>query len=273
MSIGAATMQPSIVPAPGPDPAVARRIQDTVAQLRTTEHGRGVGDFLVQSRMNVRVVDNVQFRGEFPGAGAIYDARSREIIVPRGALDRPEFVTTLAHEATHARDFADRPAWGLQVAGLLGNSAKDAGTALVTFHNPVTAWLDSLTARQNEDEVNAYHLQAQVAAELGRNESSWALGQGSDGSVLSVDETRGRVATSDLYRMDPMRRLVLGGGIAIGATSAAAFGVSMLAHKLRPSSYLGSHMWPVYAVVGGLATAWVAGDQVRAHRLATDGAD
>jgi hypothetical protein len=255
MSIGAAGTR-SIAPAY--DPAAAAKVQAAVAALHATPDGRELADWLAASRIDIQVVPDAAFQGEYPGAGAVYDARSRQITIPQGLLDRPELVTTLAHEGTHAKDFAGRGRWGAQAFGMIGGTAKDAGAALVTLHNPVTAWLDSLTARQNEDEVHAYHVQAQVASELGRNEGSWALGQAADGAVLSEDDTRTRIASDDLYRMTPGNRAILGGGLALSVTSLAALAADRL----------GARSWPVYAIGGALAAAWVGADQVRAHRLA-----
>lgn len=249
------------------DPGDAARIAAAVEQLRATEAGRGVAEFLATSRVNVRVLPDADFAAHYPGAGAVYDPKTGDISVPRRALASPALVTTLAHEGKHAQDFADRPHWMLQSLALIGNTAKDGAAALVTLRNPITAWLDSLTARQNEDEVTAYHLQAQVAAELGRNESNWALGQASDGSPLPIEEVRANVATSDLYRMDPARRLILGAGLGLGATGLAAMGAQQLASIVRPGSFLASNSWPMFLLGGAATAAWVAADQVRARRL------
>jgi hypothetical protein len=249
MSIGAAGAQPI---------APAAKVQGAVATLRATPDGREVADWLATHRIEIQVVPDAAFRGTYPGAGAVYDARSRQIAIPQALLDRPELVTTLAHEGTHAMDFAGRGRWGAQAFGMIGGSAKDAGAALVTLHNPVTAWLDSVTARQNQDEVHAYHVQAQVASELGRNEGAWALGQAADGSVLSEDDTRTRVANDPLYRMSPANRAILGGGLALSVTSLAALAADRL----------GVRAWPVYAIGGALAAAWVGADQLHARSAA-----
>ena len=248
-------------------PANIQKIEAAMSQLRATESGRHIADFLVASRMEIRVLPDAEFARSYPGAGAVYDPKSKAISVPQGGLDRNSFVTTLAHEGKHAMDFSDRPHWALQSFGLIGGSAADGAKALVTFRNPVTAWLDSLTARQNEDEVTAYHLQAQVAHELGRNESNWSLGQARDGTPLPIDEVRSNVATNDLYRMDPTRRLILGAGLGVGVTSFAAIGAQALASKLRPGSFLAGHSWPIYAIGGAMTAAWLVGDQIRARRL------
>ncbi len=263
-SIGAPTYAPAL---PARSPSDAQAIAIAMQQLRATESGRPIAEFLAQSRMDIRVIPDADFARKYPGAGAVYDPKTKAISVPQGALHRSSFVTTLAHEGKHALDFSDRPHWALQSFGLIGGTAKDGLKALVTFENPVTGWLDSLTARQNEDEVNAYHLQAKVANELGRNESSWSLGQARDGTPLPLDEVRSNVATADLYRMDPTRRLILGAGLGLGATSFAAIGAQTLASKLRPGSFLAGNSWPVYVVGGAMTAAWVVGDQIRARRL------
>jgi hypothetical protein len=271
-SIGAAAPLPQAYAAPAAVPAPANpddgaRIAAAVAQLRQTTSGREVADFLARTKVDVRVLPDSEFRSHYPGAGAVYEPKRHEIVVPQSALYSPAFVTTLAHEGKHALDFSDRPHWMIQSLGLIAGSAADGAKALVTAHNPVTGWLDSLTAHQNEDEVAAYRVQAQVAHELGRNESGWALGQAPDGTPLSEEDVRARVATDDLYRMDPTRRLVLGAGLGIGVTSVAAIGAQALALKLRPGSFLAQHSWPMYALGGALTAAWVLGDQLRAHRL------
>jgi hypothetical protein len=259
-----AAARPLAAPA---NPEDGARIAAAVAQLRQTESGREVADFLARNKVNVRVLSDAEFRAHHPGAGAIYDPKRREIVMPQSALRSPALVTTIAHEGKHALDFADRPHWMIQSLGLIAGSAADGAKALVTFHNPVTGWLDSLTAHQNEDEVTAYHVQAQVAHELGRNESSWALGQAPDGTPLPIEDVRARVATDDLYRMDPTRRLVLGAGLGLGVTSVAAIGAQALASKLRPGSFLAQHAWPMYALGGAVTAAWVISDQLRARRL------
>lgn len=253
--------------APSSSASDAQAIATAMQQLRATESGRPIADFLAASRMDIRVIPDAEFARSYPGAGAVYDPKTKAISVPQGALHRSSFVTTLAHEGKHALDFSDRPHWALQSYALIGGTAKDGLKALVTFRNPVTAWLDSLTARQNEDEVTAYHLQAKVAHELGRNESSWSLGQARDGTPLPIDEVRSNVATTDLYRMDPTRRLILGAGLGLAATSVAAIGAQTLASRLRPGSFLAGHAWPMYAIGGAMTAAWVVGDQIRAHRL------
>ena len=262
-SIGAAPM-PMARPAPVDD---RTRIDKALTELRTSPSGREIADFLAANSVEIRVMPDADFARQYPGAGAVYDPKSTLISVPRGSMDRPSFVTTLAHEGKHAMDFQHRPHWALQSFSLIGGSAADGAKALVTARNPLTAWLDSLTARQNEDEVNAYHLQAKVAHELGKNESSWSLGQARDGTPLELDEIRSNVATNDLYRMDPTRRLVLGAGLGLAATSFTAVGAALLAAKLRPGSYLAGHVWPLYALGGAMTAAWVLGDQVRARRL------
>ncbi|MCW2921613.1 MAG: hypothetical protein JWL76_1487 [Thermoleophilia bacterium] len=272
------TLTTSLRPATAPPPSLPVRraatspadiqaIETAMQQLRATSSGREIADFLVASRMEIRVLPDAEFARNYPGAGAVYDPKAKAISVPQGALHRSSFVTTLAHEGKHALDFSDRPHWAVQSFGLIGGSAADGAKALVTFRNPVTAWLDSLTARQSEDEVNAYHLQAQVASELGKNESSWSLGQARDGAPLPIDQVRSNVATNDLYRMDPTRRLVLGAGLGLGVTSFAAIGAQALASKLRPGSFLAGHAWPVYAIGGAMTAAWVVSDQIRARRL------
>lgn len=269
-SIGYPTAGPIAVPvrpAAAPNVDEARTIASTMKRLQATEAGREVSDFFIQNQTMIQVLPDIAFARKYPGAGAVYDPRTRLISVPQGALARSSFITTLAHEGKHALDFSDRPHPMLQGLKLIGGSAADGVKALVTLRNPVTAWLDSLTARQNEDEVNAYHLQAKVAHELGLNESHWALGQARDGTPLSIDEVRANVATTDLYRMDPMRRLMLGGGLGVAVTSSAALGVQALASKLRPGSYLAAHAWPIYALGGAMTAAWVIGDQIRARRL------
>ncbi len=272
-SIGTSPHAPTALPGAVPvrraatSPENIRAIETAMSQLRATESGRQIADFLVASRMEIRVLPDAEFARSYPGAGAVYDPKAKAISVPQGGLDRSSFVTTLAHEGKHAMDFSDRPHWALQSFGLFGGSAADGAKALVTFRNPVTAWLDSLTARQNEDEVNAYHLQAQVAHELGKNESSWSLGQARDGTPLPIDEIRSNVATNDLYRMDPTRRLILGAGLGVGVTSFAAIGAQTLASKLRPGSFLAGHAWPIYAIGGAMTAAWIVGDQIRARRL------
>ncbi len=258
---------PAALPIAQPPASDAQVIADTMQRLRATESGREVADFLAASRTEIRVLPDADFRARYPGAGAVYDPKTKLISVPQGGLRRDSFITTLAHEGKHALDFSDRPHWAFQSLGLIGGTAKDGLKALVTFRNPVTAWLDSLTARQNEDEVNAYHLQAQVAHELGKNESSWSLGQARDGTPLPIDEVRSNVATADLYRMDPTRRLILGAGLGLGITSAAAIGAQTLATTLRPGSFLAAHAWPMYAIGGAMTAAWVVGDQIRARRL------
>lgn len=249
------------------DPADAQAIATAVARLHTTGSGREVAEFLAANRVEIRVVPNEVFRGRYPGAGAVYDPKTRLITVPHGALSSRSFVTTLAHEGKHALDFADRPHWALQSIGMIGGTAADGAKALVTLRNPVTAWLDSLTARQNEDEVNAYHLQAKVAHELGLDESSWSLGQAPGGEPLPVEDVRTNVATADLYRMDPTRRLILGAGLGVATTTAASLGVQAVASKLRPGSYLANHGWPLYAAGAAAIGAWVLADQLRARRL------
>ncbi|MCW2927829.1 MAG: hypothetical protein JWM86_1797 [Thermoleophilia bacterium] len=260
----AALPQRAALPA---DPGDAAAISAAVTRLRTTESGREVADFLAASHVEIRVVPNEVFKGRYPGAGAVYDPRTRLITVPQGAVRSPGFVTTLAHEGKHALDFKDRPHWALQSMGLLAGTAADGAKALVTLYNPVTAWLDSLTARQNEDEVNAYHVQAQVAHELGINESAWSLGQAASGEPLPLEDVRTRVATNDLYRMEPGRRLALGAGLGLATTSVAAIGAQALAGKLAPGSFLARHGWPLYAIGGAMTAAWVVADQARARRL------
>jgi hypothetical protein len=272
-SIGTPAYGPAALPGAVParraatTPADAQAIEAAMSQLRATRSGREIADYLVASRMEIRVLPDADFARRYPGAGAVYDPKAEAISVPQGGLHRSSFVTTLAHEGKHAMDFSERPHWALQSFGLIGGSAKDGLKELVTFGNPVTGWLDSLTARQNEDEVNAYHLQAQVAHELGKNESSWSLGQARDGTPLPIDEVRSNVATNDLYRMDPTRRLILGAGLGLGVTSFAAIGAQTLASKLRPGSFLAGHAWPIYAIGGAMTAAWVVGDQIRARRL------
>lgn len=261
-SIGAAPMP--VAPRPRDD---RTKIAAALSELRSSSSGREVADFLAANSVKIRVLPDSDFARRYPGSGAVYDPMTKLISLPQGGMDRPSFVTTLAHEGKHAMDFQDRPHWMLQSLGLIGGSAADGAKALVTARNPLTAWLDSITARQNEDEVNAYHLQAKVAHELGRNESRWSLGQARDGTPLALDDVRANVATHDLYRMDPQRRLVLAAGLGLATTSVAAVGAELLAEKLRPGSYLAANGWPIYALGGALAAAWVIGDQVRARRL------
>lgn len=250
------------------NPADAARIERALDRLRTTESGREVADFLAAERVDIKVFPDAEFTRRFPGAGAIYDPKTRDIVMPQRATASSSLVTTLAHEGKHAMDFDQKPHWMLQSLQLIGGTAGDGVKALTRFDNPITAWLDSLTARQNEAEVDAYHLQARVAHELGRNESSWALGQAADGSPLPLDQVRSRVATDELYRMDPTRRLVLGAGLGVATTMLGTAGVQTIAGKVAPGSFLAKHAWPLYAIGGALTAGWVVSDQARARGLA-----
>lgn len=266
-----ATTWPSPPALPGAvaprDAVEAQLVARAVQQLNATEQGRQVGEFLARSGVEIRVLPDEEYRAHYPGSGAAYDPRTRDIIVPRSQLFSPGMVTTLAHEGQHALDYSHRPPWYLEAVRIIAGSSGDAARSLVTFDNPLTAWLDSLTARQHEDEVVAYHLQAKVAHELGLNESAWSHGQARDGTPLPLDEVRASIAVDDLYRMSPMRRLLLGGGLGLTMTSVAALAGKGLASKLRPGSYLAAHSWPIYAVGGAMTGAWLIADQMRARRL------
>lgn len=249
----------------GPDALLVARSMDT---LRATGSGREVADFLQRQHVSVQVLPDAEYAQRHPDSGASYDPKTRLVVTPRSALRDPAIgATTLAHEGQHALDFHDRPAWYVDSVGMMAGTSGDALRALVSFDNPMTAWLDSLTARQNGFEVTAYRRQAAVASELGLNQSAWSHGQARDGSVLSKEETRADIATSALYRMSPTRRLVLGGGLGLAVTSSAALGAGALAGRLAKGSYLAAHTWPVYAVGGAMTAAWLLADQIRAHRL------
>lgn len=243
-------------------------IDRTIERLRATENGREVADFLASGRVKIKVFSDAEFSRRFPGAGAIYDPRSTDIVMPRRMLTSTSLVTVLAHEGKHAMDFGSRPHWTVQSAGLILGTIGDGAKALGRFDNPMTAWLDSLTSRQNENEVTAYHLQAKVAHELGRNESHWALGQASDGTPLPLEGVRENIATAPLYRMQPLRRLMVSATLGTSSTFFAASGIQSIARRIRPDSYLAQHSWPVLAVGGALMGAWIVGDQMRARRLA-----
>jgi len=250
-----------------PDPEDARKIADGISALQQTEHGAEVANFLAESHIGIEVIPGAEYRQKWPGSGAHFDPKRNVIRMPDYQLDDTDFLTVLAHEGTHARDADQRAPWFIDVFRVLGGSAKEGAKALVTFQNPVTAWLDGITVEQNEDEVHAYHVQAQVAQELGLNESSWALGQAKDGSPLPLDEVRANIAGDELYRMQPWRRLILGAGLGVGVTTAAALGTQTLASRIAPGSYMAAHVWPVYAIGGAMTAAWVLADQMHARQL------
>lgn len=235
-------------------------IDRALRKLGETENGRVIADFLSSGKTKIRILDDEEFRRRFPGAGAIYDPRSRDIVMPRQAVDDPSLVTTLAHEGKHALDFSTRPHWMLQSAQSILGTIPDAGKGLVTLHNPVSSWLNALNRRQNENEVNAYHLQAKVAYELGYNESSWSYGQAPDGTPLPLEEVRKGVASDPLYRLSSSRRAFLGMGLGMSTTAIAAYSVQNAASKLRPGSYLAQHAWPVFAAGAALTSAFVLAD-------------
>ena len=261
---------PATVPA-GPSASDAATVSRTVARLRHTEHGREVADYLVANDVKIRVVPDALFRSTHAGLGGVYDPRDRVISVPHAALGRTDLITTIAHEGTHAKDFSTRPNWLLQSVSTIAGSVGDAAKGLVTLRNPLTTWLNSVTARQHDDEVHAYGVQAQVAHELGMNESAWSHGQAKDGTPLPLEEVRSSIASDPLYRMGSTQRLVVGGGLGVGITMGAAFGAQAIASRLRPGSFLASHMWPTIALGGAMAGAWVIADQIRARSLEAEG--
>lgn len=245
----------------------AAYIRSALDRLRGTQSGRPIAEFLGQEGVRIQVLPDADFSAKYPGAGAIYDPKTRMISVPRHQLDDADLVTTLAHEGKHAYDYRNRPPWYIDSLSVVGGSLGDGLKAAVTLRNPVTAWLDAVTYRQNTFEVDAYHLQAEVAHELGLNELRWAHGQARDGTPLPLDEVRANIAVSDLYRMSRGRRLVLGAGMGFAGTLLAGTVGQTIAAKLRPGSFLAQHAWPIYAVAGALTGAWIIGDQVRAARL------
>jgi hypothetical protein len=259
---GVATLQPAVL-----EPRDKQRIDATITRLLRTESGRDIAQFLADGRVEIEVFEDEEFSRRFPGAGAIFDPRTNDIVMPRRALDSSSLITTIAHEGKHAVDHATGSHWALESLKLVGGTVGDGAAALLRLDNPVTGWLDSITARQNEKEVAAYRLQAEVAHELGRNESSWSLGQAADGTPLPEDEIRRNVAMDDLYRMSSGRRLVLGSALGLGATSMAAWAVQSAATALKPGSFLAKHAWPVFVAGGALAGAFVLGDQQRSRKL------
>lgn len=234
-------------------PEHQRLFDEANALLATTTSGRHVADYLASGRVKVRIFDDAEYDRRFPGSGASYQPAFNVFNAPENALQpAKEAVTVLAHEGQHAYDNPSRPGFVAKTVGTMAGSAWDGMRAVAHLHNPMTAWLEGFTARQNEMEVSAYRTQAKVAHELGLNEGDWAHGQRPDGTVRPDDEIRTEIAQDPLYRLDPTRRLVVGGALGAMGTMVGTFAASKVLGVVAPKSFLAKHSWPM-VIVGGAA--------------------
>jgi hypothetical protein len=264
-----ATTAMSLLPPTGgsaPTEHEQEQLEAIYAILDRSQSARHVSGYLRTHPEVVRVWDDAAYDAAFPGSGASFVPARQELNLPRRILERAERgATTVAHEGQHALDAPSRLALVGHGFANVGGSILDGLGAAAHLHNPITGIVDGYATRELGFEVSAYRTQAELAKELGRDERGWNLGQADDGSVRSDDEILGALREEQLYRFDPVRRLMLGGAIGGAGVLAGGMAASRIATRVAPSSFLGRHAWPFYVAGGALLGAAMLQDQLAAR--------
>lgn len=237
-------------------------LDDAIERLSRTEHGRELALLLRERRDDVVVLDGSG--GVLPeGAGGAWVPARQKLYIRRDQLEHPAGITLLAHEAVHMRDAGSRAAaFGQSLLGV-GRSLVDMAVAPVLGRNPVTAAVDGVRASfQVPMEVDAYHLQANLAQELGLRSD---VLQHADGSPRSREELRSWLLENPLYQLPPAARAAVGAGFAVLGGRASGHLVNAAAARLAPTSAVGRH--PGLVSAGALAVwgALLLHDQLTAR--------
>lgn len=238
-------------------------VDRAIDQIDATSAGGEVASVLRERRDRIVVLDEPG--GVLPGgAGGRWDTATQKLYILRSELEHPAGATLLAHEAVHMRDGGSRlRVFGDALAGI-GRAGVDMLLAPAQLRNPVTAAVDGIRgAFQIPAEVDAYHLQAQVARELGLRSATLHR---EDGSPRSREELRDWLVHDDLYQLPPAARGAIGGGFAVIGGRASGQLANAAIARLAPQSWVGRH--PIAVTTGALAlwAGLLAQDQVAARR-------
>lgn len=238
------------------------KIDAGIERLAATESGRELAALLRERRDDVVVVDDDD--PVLPeGAGGRWDPNRGKLYMQRDQLDATGWETLLAHEAQHMRSAGGIPQTAVRSLRSVGRGILDAVIAPFQLRNPVTAAVDGVRgAFQIDEEARAYHVQAQVAQELGLQGDFL---QHEDGTPRSEDELREWLLDEPLYAQPPIMRGAVGVGFAWLLGRAGSDLVNRGIRAVAPQSWLARH--PIAVTAGGLAVgAALLVQDVLAHR-------
>ncbi|MCB0879199.1 MAG: hypothetical protein KDC46_09495 [Thermoleophilia bacterium] len=224
------------------------KLDAAIARLEASHSAHELGVLLREHRDRIVLLDAPDPR--LPeGAGARWDATSRTMLIYADQLDHPAGVTLVAHEAQHMADMGGpAQAFGRALLGV-GRGIIGMVTAPLRLENPVSAAIDGVRGGfQIPSEVDAYHLQAEVAQEFGLRAP---VLQHEDGTPRSKDELRAWLLDDDLYRMPATMRTVVGAGFAWVGGRATGQLANAAVKRLAPTSWVAHH--PAAITVGALA--------------------
>ncbi len=223
-------------------------LERAIVQLEGTESARELAAMLRERRDDIEVLDAPDPR--LPeGAGGRWDPARGKLLIYRNQLEHPAGATLLAHEAQH---MADRGGLATTFGhALLGVGRAVGGMLLAPLRltNPVSAAIDGVRSGfQVPAEAAAYHLQAEVAEELGLYAPSL---QHEDRSPRSERELARDLLEHPLYQLPPVMRTTIGAGFAyVGGRASGQLANAAIA-RLAPSSWPARH--PVAVTVGTMA--------------------
>jgi hypothetical protein len=152
----------------------------------------------------------------------------------------------------------------------LGRSLQSVATAVgdmlvapFQLRNPISAAIDGVRgAYQVREEVDAYHVQARVASELGVHADFL---QHADHSPRSKEELEDWLLGEPLYAFPPVVRGALGVGFGYGLGRASGQLANAAIRRLAPESWIGRHPGVVTAVGLTIAAALLVQDQLAAR--------
>lgn len=253
ISIPALPARARALPESGPatdgarDEALLDRAIDRIA---STESGRELAQLLRQRRDRVVVVDPGDTR--LPASsGGRWDPIAQQLLILRSELEHPAGATLLAHEAVHMRDSGSRTRTLARTIGEVGRVTLSMASAPFRLENPVSVAADGIVgAIRVGAEVDAYHLQAHVAQELGL---AWPAIQHPDGTPRSRDELTTWLADNDQYRLTDGQRAAVGGTFALLGARVTSGIVNAIGSRVLPGSWTVTHAR--LASIGAL-TGW-----------------
>lgn len=186
-----------------------QKLDVVLAKLESTESGAEVVAWLRAHDMPLDILPDATYACARPGFGGSFE--NGRMKIPSGSLNDANWAATLiAHETQHAMDGKNIGFALTTVLGALPLAALDGVVGLLHGRNPVSAATERVNVRLRETEVHAYHRQAEVAGQLGLNQSGWSHGQREDGSVKSDTEIRDKLAKVPLYQSRMLGRAFLG---------------------------------------------------------------
>jgi hypothetical protein len=237
-------------------------VDAAIDRLASIPSGRELAELLRSHRDDIVVLEPGD--PKLPaGSGGRWDPAAGKLYMARDQLGVTGYETLIAHEAQHMRSAGGVPKMVLRVAKSMGTALLDMAIAPFRLRNPVTAAVDGVRgAYQVNEEVDAYHVQAQVASELGVHADFL---QNADHSPRSKDELRTWLLDEPLYAQPPLLRGAIGVGFGYLLGRAGSQLVNTAVHRLAPQSWVGRHPIAVTAAGLTIGAALLVQDQL-AHR-------